>query len=78
MSADALLRVRGYEAADKIIGQMVSEARERCPQRPQNRMSAAFRSGYFEGLLAAQCQLALGEFPNQPENKKCIEENLLK
>lgn len=69
-------RIRGYEAADKIISRMVTNARENAPQRAVNRKSAAYRAGYFNGLVIAHCMMVLGQFPNVPENKDTIDKAL--
>ena len=56
----------GYRAAGIIIKLALAEAQERRPKRCTERMkkTAAYCEGYFAGLVAAACQLALGEYPS--------------
>lgn len=69
-------RIDGYEAADSIITDMMLEARKKAPatMRKVKVNSASYRAGYFEGLLMAHCQFALGQHPES--NVRAINEVL--
>ncbi len=63
-----LTKLEGYRAAGKIIDDLIDEIRDDLPRREINRKSKTFKAGYFHGLVVASAMLALGEFPNIPEN----------
>ena len=59
----------GYKAASFRVCQMVEDAWERRPSRRYSaRQSAAYRDGYYDGLLAAHCLHALGDHPGHNED----------
>lgn len=57
--------LNGYTAAGKVIKQALDNAQNNKPRRYSEKWkrSAAYRLGYYDGLLLAHCQLALGEYP---------------
>ena len=62
---DRLTRLRGYEAAFICIERSLLEAKRHLPRRLswKHQRLAAYREGYYMGLLTAHCQSALGEHP---------------
>ena len=68
-------RIRGYLAADILIEEMLNDAEQKLePYAKREGRKLEWWKGYHEGLLAAHCMMALGQFPNQPDNKKQIDE----
>lgn len=65
-------RVDGYEAADIVVEEFISKAREELNDSPNE-----YRRGYFEGLAMANAFLAWGQFPEIPENAEKIKEVML-
>jgi hypothetical protein len=53
----------GYHAAEKIIEGLMNKAQAQAPKRHPKVRNAAFRAGYFEGLVVCHSLLALGQFP---------------
>ena len=61
---DSSARLDGYRAAFIAIQNMMEEAYFRRPKKMGGREHlAAYREGYYIGLLFAHCQSAFGEFP---------------
>jgi len=73
--SDASVRsaLRGYRAAAKVIDSLLDEAQKKRPKQTSYKMQrlAAYREGYFDGLLMAHCQHAMGENPEQ--NQEAID-----
>lgn len=69
-------RIDGYVAAFKEITAMMREAEKKRPLRHtlKDSKKAAFREGYYQGLVVAHCTKALGEFPDH--NKEAIKKAL--
>jgi hypothetical protein len=68
-------RIRGYLAADILIEEMLNDAKQKLePYAKREGRKLEWWKGYCEGLLAAHCTMVLGKFPNQPDNKKQIDE----
>ena len=68
-------RIRGYEAADIIIEELIRDAREKLePYAKREGKKIDWWKGHFEGLVVAHCFMVYGQFPEQPENAKKIEE----
>ena len=65
--------LRGYQVAARVVVEMLDDAARRKPAKASYRMQrlAAYRQGYYDGILAAHCQHALGEYPEQ--NREAIE-----
>lgn len=63
--------VEGYRAAEIRVAQALDAAQLRKPRRFRARMRklAAYRQGYYEGLLFAHWQLLLGGFPERNERE---------
>lgn len=57
-------RLDGYRAAAIAVQNMMEEAYSKRPRKMGGREHlAAYREGYYTGLLLAHCQFAFGEFP---------------
>ena len=70
-------RLRGLEAAQRAISEMIAEARKACePYGPRQGRPLSWWRGQFEGLVCAKAMLALAEFPDQPDNAAQIEKLL--
>jgi hypothetical protein len=71
-------QLRGYQAAAKRVEEALDRAKEKRPKRCTAKMqkSAAFREGYWNGLLVAHCFHVWGQFPLQEQNAKDIAETL--
>lgn len=70
-------RVDGYFAASIVIEEMLHDAKEKLePRAKREGMSKDWWQGHYEGLLAAHCFMALGQFPDVPHNKEKIKEML--
>jgi len=68
-------RIRGYVAADILIEEMLNDAKQKLePYAKREGRKLEWWKGYYDGLVAAHCMMVLGQFPNQPENKKQIDE----
>ena len=68
-------RIQGYKAADIIIEEMIRDAREKLePYAKREGRKIDWWKGHFDGLVAAHCFMVYGQFPEQPENAKKIEE----
>lgn len=76
MSASNNACLRGYQAADKLIESLTDSAEKDRPFGRVNPNSKAFCAGYYAGLVAAHAIMALGQFPNVPENAEMIERTL--
>lgn len=76
MSTTPQDHLRGYVAAAYLVEEMLDESRADRPKRRSLKMakSAAYREGYWHGLLAAHCMHALGEHPTQEKNAAQIAE----
>ena len=57
----------GFRAAAVIVRRALDAAAKDRPRRMSGKMRklAAYREGYYAGLLLAHCQHALGKFPEQ-------------
>ncbi len=65
----SIKRFYGYRAASIAIENLLDDAASKLPKRLGNREHlAAYREGYYNGLLLAHSQLALGEFPEHNVN----------
>jgi hypothetical protein len=66
----------GFQAAALLVRRALDQAQSDRPLRRSWKMKklAAYREGYFAGLLLAYCQHALGDFPEQ--NADAIREAL--
>jgi hypothetical protein len=70
-----LERLRGYQAADAAIDRMMENSEEACESRSKRQgRKLAWWEGRFQGLLAAYCMMACGQFPR--ESVDAIEEAL--
>lgn len=69
----------GYRAAASVVKRMLDEAATCRPLRRSWKMQrlAAYREGYYEGLLAAHCQHAMGAHPehNARDIRNELEQN---
>lgn len=69
----------GYRAAASVVRRMLDDAAQRRPLLRSWKMQrlAAYREGYYEGLLAAHCQHAMGEHPehNAEDIRKELKQN---
>jgi hypothetical protein len=73
MTATGDEHYRGFCAVDKLILDFLKIAEDDLPKRrKQNRRKADYRMGYFDGLLAAHCFMALGHHPLNPQNAYTI------
>jgi hypothetical protein len=61
--------LQGYQAADKVVEDLMRSSHEVRPKKQGNRKSADYRSGYADGLLAAHCLLVMGSHPKQNEKE---------
>jgi hypothetical protein len=54
----------GYRAASIAVENLLDDASSKLPKRLGGRDHlAAYKEGYYNGLLLAHCQFAMGEFP---------------
>ncbi len=53
----------GYYAAGLIIAEQMRMAKPKAAKRMKPRPGRQYWLGYYQGLLFAHCQHALGEFP---------------
>ena len=67
----------GYRAAAILIERLLADAEAYRPEHWNQDMHklAAYRQGYYDGLLLAHCQMAMGEFPERNKDviKKALE-----
>ena len=65
MSKKTPSHLDGYRAAEIIIAQYLDTYKELVPKRSRKKhtKTKAYTQGYFDGLVFAHCQLALGSFP---------------
>ncbi len=60
----SLKRLNGYRAASIAVENLLEDAASKLPKRLGGHDHlAAYKEGYYIGLLLAHSQLALGEFP---------------
>ncbi len=63
--------LEGYKAASITVEGMLDRAADARPEErniAKLKSSAAYKEGYYDGLLVAHCFQAWGEFPEHPEN----------
>lgn len=67
-------RIRGYEAADIIIKEMLADAKLKLKPRAKGRerKKIDWWRGYHSGLLAAHCFMVYGQFPEYHQNPDYI------
>jgi hypothetical protein len=60
----------GYKAFEKATREMLDRAQNAKPHRPRRgyKARAEYREGYYDGILAVWCMLALVEHPRHPIN----------
>ena len=56
-------RLDGYRAAAFHIEDALDKAQAKRPAKQGKRHLAAYRSGYFDGLVLAHCLTVFGEYP---------------
>lgn len=73
---DMPTQLEGYQAAFRIINDMLREAQARLTSKPSYKFQrlSAYKHGFCDGLLAAYSQKALGEFPTYGENPRIIKD----
>ena len=72
-------RIRGYEAADLTIEEMMRDAKQKLqPYAKRESRKLDWWKGYYEGLLTAHCFMVYGQFPEGPDNAKSITEALIR
>lgn len=70
-------KLQGYQAASKRIKKAMRAASDAAPKRRGGREHlAAYREGYWSGLVIAYALLSYGEFP--AHNAEAINETLSK
>lgn len=68
-------RIQGYAAADILIKEMLDDAKEKLePYAKREGKKLDWWKGFREGLLSAHCMMVLGQFPDQPDNAKSIDD----
>jgi hypothetical protein len=64
----------GYKAFEKSTREMLDRAQNAKPRRPRKgyKNRAEYRAGYYDGILAVWCMMALVEHPRHPVNAEQI------
>lgn len=71
------MQLRGYQAASKAIDEFIKEARTATqPYASQQKRKLDWWKGRFQGLVAAECMMVYGAYPEGPGNQESIDKIL--